>query len=81
MGMIEGDYCIVAGSKVLMEVRDVPPLLETFEAMAINQYWEGPFGWGQKQIDSHLAVDCLDLKMLIVFHNLVPRTGVEPVRG
>lgn len=49
--------------------------------MAIDQYGERPFGCGQKQIDGHLAVDGFDLKMLIVFHNLVPRTGVEPVRG
>ncbi len=57
------------------------PLLKSFEAVAVDQYGAWPFGWGQKQIDGHLAVDGFDLKMLIVFHNLVPRTGVEPVRG
>jgi hypothetical protein len=59
----------------------MPPLLKSFEAMAVHQHRMWTFGWGQKQIDGHLAVDSFDLKIFIVFHNLVPRTGVEPVRG
>ena len=64
-----------------MNEGNVAPLFKSFESVTIHQYRVRAWGWGQKQIDGHLAVDCFDLKMFIVFHNLVPRTGVEPVRG